>query len=83
MKEKKIKHLSAFKKELYELRFSPMCKPAAEVANITNLESHSVRARIMMLWRIAEGIIDWGSREVEIIYQSTLDSISEAFDIFH
>ncbi|MFB0546631.1 MAG: hypothetical protein ACETWB_06955, partial [Anaerolineae bacterium] len=66
-----------------ELRFSPMCKPAAEVANLTQLESHTVRARTMMMWRIAEGIIDWGPREVGLLYESTLDSISEAFDVFH
>jgi len=37
----------------------------------------------MMLWRITQGIIDWGPREVELLYESTLDSISEAFDVFH
>ncbi len=75
--------LATYTKELYELRFSPMCKPAAEVANVTLLESHSTRARTMLMWRIAEGIINWNEREVELIYQSTLDSISEAFDVFH
>lgn len=78
-----MKRLDVYKKELYELRFSPMCKPAGEVANLTHLESQTTRARTMMLWRIAEGIIDWGPREVELLYQSTLDSISEAFDVFH
>ena len=75
--------LKAHKKALYELRFSTMCKPAAEVANLTHLESHTVRARTMMMWRIAEGIIDWGPREAELMYESTLDSISCAFDVFH
>lgn len=75
--------LEAHKKDLYELRFSPMCKPAAEVANLTQLESHTTRARMLMLWRIAEGMIEWRSREAELIYESTLDSISEAFDVFH
>ena len=78
-----MKRLDAYKKDLYELRFSPMCKPAGEVATLTRLESHTTRARTMMLWRIAEGIIEWGPREVELLYQSTLDSISEAFDVFH
>jgi len=78
-----MKRLNSHKKDLYELRFSPMCKPANEVANLTQLESHTTRARIMMLWRIAEGIIDWGPREVELLYESTLDSISGAFDVFH
>lgn len=75
--------LEPYQKELYELRFSPMCKPAAEVANLTQLESHTTRARAMMLWRVAQGMLAWNRREVELIYQSTLDSISEAFDVFH
>jgi hypothetical protein len=60
-----------------------MCKPAAEVANLTQLESHTTRARTMMLWRIAEGLIEWTPCEVALVYESTLDSISEAFDVFH
>jgi len=78
-----MSHLQAYKKDLYELRFSPMCKPAAEVANLTQLESHMTRARTMMLWRIAEGLIEWSPRKVALAYESTLDSISEAFDVFH
>ncbi|MEA3338312.1 MAG: hypothetical protein U9R25_20675 [Chloroflexota bacterium] len=78
-----MSHLQAYKNDLYELRFSPMCKPAAEVANLTQLESHTTRARMMMLWRIAEGLIEWTPREVALVYESTLDSISEAFDVFH
>ena len=78
-----MSRLEAHKQDLYELRFSPMCKPAAEVANLTQLESHTTRARMMMMWRIAEGYLDWGNREVELLYESTLDSISEAFDVFH
>ncbi len=68
---------------LYELRFSPMCRPAAEVANFTQLESHSVRSRTMIMWRVCAGHLTWGPREVELLYESTLDSISEAFDVFH
>ena len=75
--------LAAHKQALYELRFSTMCKPAAEVANLTQLESHTVRARTLMFWRIAMGYIDWGTREAELTYESTLDSISGAFDVFH
>ncbi len=78
-----MKRLKAHTQALYELRFSPMCKPATEVANLTQLESHTVRARTMMMWRIAEGIIEWGPRKAELLYESTLDSISEAFDVFH
>ena len=78
-----MNRLQTHTQELYQLRFSPMCKPAGEVANLTQLESHTTRARTLMLWRIAQGIIDWGPREVELLYESTLDSISEAFDVFH
>lgn len=76
-------YLEADKDDLYLLRYSGMCKPAGEVANLTQLESHTTRARTMIMWRAAAGHIQWGPREVEIMYQSTLDSISEAFDIFH
>ena len=78
-----MSYLEAHEKELYELRFSPMCKPAAEVANLTQLESHSTRGRVMMMWRIAAGHLEWGAREAELLYETTLDSISEAFDVFH
>jgi len=78
-----MNRLVAHQKDLYELRFSPMCKPAGEVAYLTQLESHTTRARMMMLWRIAAGHLNWGPRESELLYQSTLDSISEAFDVFH
>ena len=75
--------LNKYEKDLYELRFSPMCKPAGEVANLTNFEGHTTRARMIMLWRICKGFAEWGPREAELLYQSTLDSISEAFDVFH
>ncbi len=78
-----MSHLEAYQKELFEIRFSPMCKPAGEVANFTQLESHMTRARMMMLWQIVKGQITWTPRRVELVYQSTLDSISEAFDMFH
>jgi Fe-S oxidoreductase len=60
-----------------------MCKPAAEVANLTQFESHSTRARAMLLWRVLQGMIDWTPRAVELLYESTLDSISEAWCISH
>ena len=60
--------LESHKQALYELRFSTMCKPATEVANLTQLESHTVRARTLMFWRIAMGYLDWGPREAELTY---------------
>jgi Fe-S oxidoreductase len=64
-------------------RFCPMCKPAGEVGNLTLLESHTTRARAMLLWRIATGIAGWEKRPAELIYQSTLDSISQAWCVSH
>lgn len=78
-----MSRLDAHQKSLYEIRFSPMCKPAGEVANLTQNEIHTTRARMMMLWRIQAGHLEWGRREAEMLYQCTLDSISEAFDIYH
>jgi hypothetical protein len=79
-----MSHLAEFIQELYELRFSPMAKPAGEVSNLTQLESHTTRARVMMMWREVKQMVSWEDpRCVELIYQSTLDSISEAFDLLH
>ncbi len=73
------KTLRDYREPLYGCRFCSMCKPAAEVANLTQLESHTTRARALMLWRIAEGVAEWHPRAVELLYQSTLDSISQAW----
>lgn len=74
-----MKNLREYKDNLYGCRFCTMCKPVAEVANLTQLESHMTRARALMLWRIAEGIAEWQPRDIELLYQSTLDSISQAW----
>ena len=78
-----IKKLDECEDSLYRCRFCPMCKPAAEVANLTLIESHSTRARGMMLWRIVNGFAEFTKRNVEILYQSTLDSISQAWCVNH
>ncbi len=75
--------LNAYEDKLYGCRFCPMCKPAGEVANLTLLESHTTRARAMMLWRVVHGMLAWTPRAVELLYQSTLDSISEAWCVSH
>lgn len=77
-----MSRLKQHQQALYELRFSPMTKPANEVAGLTQLESHTTRARTMIFWRVAAGLLQWGPREVEILYESTLDNISKAFDVF-
>ncbi len=71
--------LQAYPEILADCRFCPMCKPAAEVANRRKIESYSTRSRAMMLWRIASGRRGWTPRSAELLYQSTLDGISEAF----
>ncbi len=76
-------NLSSYLDALSGCRFCPMCKPANEVANLTGLESHSTRARAMMLWRIANGLANWTPRQVELLYQTTLDSISQAWCLCH
>ena len=78
-----MKSLKEYNSFLVGCRFCPMCKPAGEVSNLTMLESHTTRARAMMLWRIASGIDTWDRRKVEILYQSTLDSISQAWCVNH
>ena len=77
------KPLSEYEQVLYGCRFCPMCKPAAEVGNLTQLESHSTRGRALLLWRAAKGQAAFSPRDAELLYQSTLDSISQAWCINH
>lgn len=76
-------HLAQFREALDGCRFCPMCKPANEVANLVRAESHSTRSRAMILWRVLRGISAWTPRIVELLYQSTLDDISEAWCVSH
>jgi len=78
-----IKKLGEYEDSLYGCRFCPMCKPAAEVANLTLIESYTTRARAMMLWRAINDFTKFTKRDVEILYQSTLDSISQAWCVNH
>jgi Fe-S oxidoreductase len=77
------KPLSEYEQVLYGCRFCPMCKPAAEVGNLTQLESHSTRGRALLLWRTAKGLAALSPRDAQLLYQSTLDSISQAWCINH
>ena len=78
-----LQELSSYKEILYSCRFCPMCKPAAEVANVTYTESHSTRGRALTLWRIANGYAEITARDAELLFQSTLDSISESWCVNH
>ena len=75
--------LSRYHAGLGGCRFCPMCKVAGDVSKLTFLESHSTRARAMMLWRARHELQSLSVRQVELLYQSTLDSISEAWCISH
>lgn len=76
-------NLAQYRDALQGCRFCPMCKPAGEVHNLTQFESHSTRARAMQIWRALEGMSEWTPRHVELLFQSTLDSISEAWCVGH
>ncbi len=78
-----LKTLKEFEKDLYGCRFCPMCKPASEVANITQVESHTTRARAMMVWRYTAGVAELSRDEIELLYRCTLDSVSEAWCVNH
>lgn len=56
-----------------------MCKPASEVGRVRPIESNSTRARAMLLWQIVEGYEEWTERSTELLFQATLDGISESW----
>ncbi len=72
-----------YEKFLYGCRFCPMCKPASDTSNATYLECHSTRAHAMTIWRVANDIKDYTDRDVELLYETNLDSVSEAFCVDH
>jgi Fe-S oxidoreductase len=78
-----MKPLTSYKKFLDGCRFCLLCKPVAEVANVTHIESYTTKARAMILWRVASKIAEFTPRDVELIYQGTLDSISQAWCVNH
>lgn len=71
--------LDAHRHELEACRFCPMCKPAGEVANLVANEAYSTRARALLLWQLVAGRAEWTPRHAELLYQSTLDSIAQAW----
>lgn len=75
--------LPDFRSHVTALRFCPMLAPAGEVAAVSDCDGHTLRARMVLLWRA----LDLGSaldgRSSELLFQSTLDSISQAYDPYH
>ena len=76
-------YLAEHAEALANCRFCPMCKPVGEVSSLLQVESHTTRARAMMLWRIQAGFQEWTPRAAELLYRSTLDGISEAWCVSH
>jgi Fe-S oxidoreductase len=60
-----------------------MCSPFGEVGNILNDEPHSTRIRALILWRILKGYDEWSRDIGRLLYESTLDSVSQAWCINH
>ncbi|MEJ2708801.1 MAG: (Fe-S)-binding protein [Anaerolineales bacterium] len=75
--------ITSFDEYLVGCRFCPMCAPFGEVSNVTKDEAHSTRVRGMLLWQIANQKASWSEETSDLIYQSTLDSISQAWCINH
>jgi hypothetical protein len=72
--------LATHQAALSALRFCPMHVPAAEVASLTGRASHQTHHRMIRLWRIAAGHAAMDAAEARLLYETTLDTISAAFD---
>jgi len=72
-----------YEQYLYGCRFCPMCKPASDTSNATFLECHSTRAHAMIIWRVSNQIKPYSDKEIELLYKTNLDSVSEAFCVDH
>jgi hypothetical protein len=60
-----------------------MCKPASDTSNATFLECHSTRAHAMIIWRVSNDIKEYTDKEIELLFKTNLDSVSEAFCVDH
>lgn len=75
--------LPDFRSHVAALRFCPMLAPAGEVAAVSECDGHMLRARIVLLWRALDRGCALDRRSSELLFQSTLDSISQAYDPYH
>lgn len=64
-------------------RFCPMCKPAGEVGAILPSESNTTRGRALLVWRLLDGRAAWTPRTSEILFETTLDGIAQAWCVGH
>lgn len=72
-----------YEEYLWGCRFCPMCKPASDSLNATNLECHATRAHAMIIWRAINDIKDYSAKEAELLYKCNLDGVAEAFCVDH
>ena len=75
--------IEQFEKNLFGCRFCPMCKPYGEVGEIKKDEPHSTRVRGLLLWKILKGYDNYNEDVARIIYDSTLDTVSQAWCVNH
>ena len=75
--------IEQFEKNLFGCRFCPMCKPYGEVGEIKKDEPHSTRVRGLLLWKILKGYAEYDEDVARIIYDSTLDTVSQAWCVNH
>lgn len=75
--------LPDFRSQVTALRFCPMLAPAGEVAAVSECDGHTLRARMVLLWRALDMGCALDGRSSELLFQSTLDSISQAYDPYH
>ena len=72
-----------YEKYLWGCRFCPMCKPASDSLNATNLECYATRAHAMIIWRAVNDIKAYTAKEAELLYKCNLDGVAEAFCVDH
>ena len=73
--------IQQFEKYLVGCRFCTMCTPYGEVRNLKQDEPHSTRIRALILWRILKGHAEWNEDVGKLLYESTLDSVSQSWCI--
>lgn len=72
-----------YEEYLWGCRFCPMCKPASDSLNATNLECYATRAHAMIIWRAINDIKEYTAKEAELLYKCNLDGVAEAFCVDH
>jgi len=75
--------ISQYETYLKGCRFCTMCTPFGEVWEIVKDEPHCTRIRALILWQILKGYAEWNEDVARLLYETTLDSVSQAWCINH